>query len=284
MSSRPGRTRRARASNRTRRGAGKPGFRLVRPSRGDAAENSVAFPVAAARHVVSRLESRRIGAEQCVDLRFGPDVELPFLAFAVRVFGRSEGGMSGRRARRRHVAHHPVHRLRRALSVEQVRRCGVGERQQFEDLRVVVQHLLEMRHEPHARRSNSARSRRRDGHRYRPATSGAASGAAPLALPGARCGTVLPQETKDRRVGKFRRAAKPPCSGSVRRSSAAPQPDRACAGVSIVAQLAAPITRQVTGEAQRYYSHNFVAAAIRLGNRLQDLAERRSSPTGFGRK
>ena len=84
---------------------------------------------------------------------------------------------------------------------------GVNKREQFEDLRIVVEHLLEMRHEPFgvgriARIAaaemigDAARVHRLE------------HGADRLAeAPVAAAEHLAPEETEDRRVGEFGRAA-----------------------------------------------------------------------------
>jgi hypothetical protein len=57
---------------------------------------------------------------------------------------RGKGG-AARHAFGGHVAYHPLDGLRRALGVERVWAMRVGQRQQFEQLRIVVQHLFEVR-------------------------------------------------------------------------------------------------------------------------------------------
>ena len=96
------------------------------------------------RDVVGGGELGGVGAEHGVDLVGGPDVEAALLALGIGV-ERGGEGVAGA-----HLAHQPGEGLARALGVDRRRRLGVGKREQFEDLRVVVEHLLEMRHAPFA--------------------------------------------------------------------------------------------------------------------------------------
>src|ERR1700679_440756 len=86
----------------------------------------------------------------------------------------------------------------------------MDERQQFKDLRVVVEHLLEMRHEPYrvggvarvaaAEMVVYAAGVHRLEHRAQRLAEGRIATAEHL----------VPEEAKDRRVGEFRRAAYAP--------------------------------------------------------------------------
>ena len=100
------------------------------------------FP--AARHVVDLGEQARIlGAERRLDLGERPHIELALLALAVGIERRGEAAGVDH-----HLAQQPGDRLLDALRVE--RRLGLAPRlgHQVDELRVVVQHLLEMRHQP----------------------------------------------------------------------------------------------------------------------------------------
>ncbi len=77
------------------------------------------------------------------DLIVGPDVELALFAFGIGIERRRESPF-----RRGHFALEPGNRLLRALPVECFAAALMGGREQLEKLRVVVEHLLEMRHEP----------------------------------------------------------------------------------------------------------------------------------------
>ena len=55
-----------------------------------AIEDRFPLPVAPGRYVVGFLECRGVGAKPLVDLGLGPDVELPFHAFAVGIQGAGE--------------------------------------------------------------------------------------------------------------------------------------------------------------------------------------------------
>ena len=124
---------------------------LSQPRAARAVEDGLALPVAARGHVVGGLERRRVGAQQRVDLGLGPDVEPALLALAVGVEGTREG------ARRRaaaglgfgdHLAQDPADGLAQALLVERVGAVLPGPGQEVDHLGVVVEHLLEVRHQP----------------------------------------------------------------------------------------------------------------------------------------
>ena len=90
-----------------------------------------------------REESGVVLAEHLLDLGERPDVELALLAFRIGVERSRE-----RAARRRHLAREPGHRLACARAKQQLAGAHMRERQQLDELRVVVEHLLEMRHQP----------------------------------------------------------------------------------------------------------------------------------------
>ena len=106
-------------------------------------QDRFALPVAALADVVDRLEQPGAVAEGVVDLALGPDIELAFLAFAVGIEAAGESAV-----RRRHLAQHPGDGFGDTRGVE--RRFGVlpDQGEQVDELRVVVKHLLEMRHQP----------------------------------------------------------------------------------------------------------------------------------------
>ena len=106
-------------------------------------EDDAAFPVAPGAHVVDRLEVGSVGAEQAIDFLRRPGIERAFLALAVGVEGAGEAAVG-----RRHLAKHPGHRLLDPLPEQRLARLQPELRQELEQQRVVVQHLLEVRHEP----------------------------------------------------------------------------------------------------------------------------------------
>src|SRR5690606_22878551 len=96
------------------------------------------------RHViVCSKEGGIVRTEDVLDLAARPDIELALLAFGIRIEARGEAAALGR-----HFAPEPLDGLAGADEEERVPAAGVSEREQFEELRVVVEHLLEMRHEP----------------------------------------------------------------------------------------------------------------------------------------
>ena len=104
----------------------------------------MAFEVSLRGHVILRCEKRRIlGPEHLFDLGQRPDVEFALLAFRIRI----ERGRK-RPLRCRHLARKPFDRLGRALAEQRVAGARMRERQQLQELRVVVEHLLEVRHQP----------------------------------------------------------------------------------------------------------------------------------------
>ena len=95
-------------------------------------------------HIVHAAESRPLLlAQHRFNFVRRPNVKFPFLAFAVGVLGAEESALGPR-----HVAQHIIERLARHPRVVGVpgglKRLDVRRCQQ----RVVVQHLLEVRHEP----------------------------------------------------------------------------------------------------------------------------------------
>ena len=156
LSSKPGRTRAARrASNvlahrrKTRLGPGVAQFDGAEP-----VEDVVAFEIPLRRHVIDFGEEFCIlSAERLLDLGETPHIELAFLAFAVGVERRREpatlGTMSlGTVLLDHHLAHEPADRLGDARGVERRLRLAPGLGHHADELRVVVEHLLEMRDEP----------------------------------------------------------------------------------------------------------------------------------------
>ena len=107
-------------------------------------EDIVAFEIAAGADVVMRSKECGIfGAEHLFDLRLRPDVELALLAFRVGIERSGEGAL-----RRGHLAREPGDGLARAGGEQRIARALMRQRQQFQKLGVVVEHLLEMRHQP----------------------------------------------------------------------------------------------------------------------------------------
>ena len=93
--------------------------------------------------VVPREERRLVLADGVRDLVQRPDVEFPLLAFAVGIERGGEGALLGR-----HLAREPADGLLRARAEQRIAGTLMRERQQLQQLRIVVEHLLEMRHQP----------------------------------------------------------------------------------------------------------------------------------------
>ena len=108
-----------------------------------AVEDRVAFPVASGGDAIGFLEQRRVDFEQGVDLVFTPDIELAFHALRVCIECRGEAAPIGN-----HLAQQPANRFADAQFGEQALVVAPDMKQQVEQLRVVVEHLFEMRHEP----------------------------------------------------------------------------------------------------------------------------------------
>ena len=110
----------------------------------EAVEDVVALEIARGRHViVPRKKLAVLDAELAHHLIVRPDIELALLAFGI---GVERGGERALRAR--HLALEPFHRFAGALAIERLAGLLVRDGQKFEELGVVVEHLLEMRREP----------------------------------------------------------------------------------------------------------------------------------------
>ena len=202
LSSRPGLGRASRTANSFAREAASSASSSGEP-RGPTRRSTVRpSQLPLARHVVGGLEARRGVAQRGVDLLLPPDIEQAFLAILIGVERGGEGVADP------HLAHQPADRLARAIGEYRIGPQRVDQRQQFEDLRVVVEHLLEMRHEPFgvgriARVAaaemivDAARV-----HRLEHGAHGFAEGRIAAAE------HLVPEEAEDRRVGEFRRAAR----------------------------------------------------------------------------
>src|SRR4029079_1272255 len=104
----------------------------------------MAFEITPVGYIIMLHKKRSIFRSQSLDnLSTGPDVKLPL--FALRI------GIEGSRKRpfgRGHLALQPADRLGGALAEQGVAGLGKSQRQQFQKLSVVVEHFLEMRHQP----------------------------------------------------------------------------------------------------------------------------------------
>ena len=102
------------------------------------------FEIPFRRYVVDPGEELGVvRAKHLLDLGQAPHIELPLLALAVGVERRGKAPAFGD-----HLAHQPVDGLARADREQRI--AGLAPRlgHQLEQQRVVVEHLLEMRHEP----------------------------------------------------------------------------------------------------------------------------------------
>src|SRR6266568_449497 len=92
---------------------------------------------------MAREECRILRTERLLDFGARPDVEFPLLAFRIGVERGAEGAVRGG-----HLARQPFDGLSRAVTEQGSLRAGECEAQQLQQLRVVIEHLFEMRHEP----------------------------------------------------------------------------------------------------------------------------------------
>src|SRR5438552_15702754 len=103
----------------------------------------MSFPIALGIDVVKALEQCGTFAEQRVDLGFGPNVKLPFLVLAVGVEAAGEPALLAE-----HLAADPIEGLLDALRIEGAMSLLPDQGQKIDELGVVIEHLLEMRHQP----------------------------------------------------------------------------------------------------------------------------------------
>src|SRR5260221_2736794 len=110
----------------------------------EAIENIVAFEVALGGDIVMGGEKGSIiltqGARHLVQR---PNVKLALFALGIGVQRGAKRSLGCCRSPRQ-----PSHRLARATPEQVIARAQVSEREQFEQERIVVKHLFEMRHEP----------------------------------------------------------------------------------------------------------------------------------------
>src|SRR5580704_4561450 len=90
-----------------------------------------------------REERTIVDTELPDNLVVGPNVEFALLAFRVGIERSRESAL-----RRRHLALEPADGFVSALAIERLAVALIGDRQEFEKLRIVVEHLFEMRREP----------------------------------------------------------------------------------------------------------------------------------------
>ena len=91
---------------------------------------------------IGQSEGARLGAEQPIDLGGVPDVELALLAFAVGIKAGRESVLD------QHLPLQPPDRLEYPRREEGILRVCPSVRQERDQLGIVVEHLLEVRHEP----------------------------------------------------------------------------------------------------------------------------------------
>ena len=186
---------------------GELGLLVGRTTRTDAAQHRPAFPVSPARDVIGGLEAGRGVAERGVDLVLPPDIEEAFLAVLIGVEGSGEGVADA------HLAHQPADRLTGASGECRIGPQRVDQRQQFKDLRVVVEHLLEVRHEPFgvgrvARIAAGEMIVDAAGvHRLEHGAQSFAEGRVAAAK------HLVPEKAEDRRIGEFRRSREAAMNG-----------------------------------------------------------------------
>ena len=149
---------------------------------------------------------------------------------------------------------HPADGLRRALRIQRVRAMRVRQRQQLQQLRVVVQHLLEVRHQPDriGGVSGIAAAEVVVDAALRHALS--ASGAAPPGPPARRCGTR--SATGSGRSAGWGISARPAARHAPDRSAAAAPPPRAsrCTGVGRSPGLALDIPASTRRSAAVFFA------------------------------
>ena len=171
----------------------------------EAIEDIVALEIALLGHVVMLHKKRSIfRAQRLDDLGLRPDVELALLALRIGIQrGRKRPALGG------HLAPEPFHRLGGALAEQRLAAPAIGQRQHLQELGVVVEHLLEMRHEP-ALVDRIAREAAAE-----VVVDAALADALERVLDQLEEALVAgaqprpPDQLVERRIGEFRRAAKP---------------------------------------------------------------------------
>jgi hypothetical protein len=93
--------------------------------------------------VVARKEIGILAVKDLLDLLLRPDVEFSLLAFGIGVERGAESPLL-----RGHFTCEPVDRLVRADAKQRLAGMPMRERQKLKQQRIVVEHLLEMRHQP----------------------------------------------------------------------------------------------------------------------------------------
>ena len=222
------------------------------------------------------MNAPRCLAQRGVDLLFVPDVEQAFLAVLIGVEGGGKGVADP------HLAHQPPDRLARPLGEGRIGPEGMNEREQFKDLRIVVEHLLEMRHEPFgvgriARVAAAEMIVDAAGvHRLEHGAQCFAEGRIATAE------HLVPEEAEDRRIGEFRRAAQAAMDGidgAPQRIADAGEVGGRDAGARV--QLGE--FRQMVGEGEAAAFHLIALRAPRGIDRLENLPERGPAIARLGR-
>ena len=262
--------------------------RVAQPPRRAAVEDGPAFPVAAGGDVVGPLERRGVVAENGVDLVPGPNVVLALDALAVGVEGAGEGengciaaGPVGRIVHHPHLAQGPVDGFAHADGVERVVGVQPGRGQQLDKQGVVIEHLLEVGHQPPLVGGipgkaaaqvivNAALAHGVQGHRDRLAQKGRTG---PPVSP--------PQEPEKAGLGKFRRARGAAVQGV---DQAAGSPGGLVQELDGEAAAAGRPAQPGQGLADRgnVLQHHFILIVERFRYGLQQVGER--GPAEVGRR
>jgi hypothetical protein len=146
LSSKPGATRVRRRSSSFLAGLGQAALVLGAQKVGvrQPVEDVVAFPVAPGAHVVDGFEQAAIRLrDNLVDLGLAPDVVPALLAFGIGVVARGEAAVG-----RAHVGQNPDDRFLDSLPEQFLAGDLPVPGQPGDQLGIVVEHLLEMRHQP----------------------------------------------------------------------------------------------------------------------------------------
>src|ERR1700683_4142727 len=118
--------------------------RLAALLRLETIEDIVSFEISLRRDVVIAREEFAVFATELAEyFVVGPDVKLALLAFGIRIERSAE-----RAACVCHLAREPGDGFLRALPVKRFLKMPMRDGEEFEQLRIVVKHFLEMRHQP----------------------------------------------------------------------------------------------------------------------------------------
>ncbi|NJL73522.1 MAG: hypothetical protein HC888_19360, partial [Candidatus Competibacteraceae bacterium] len=122
-------------------------LRVVRWRRmqlGETIGDRAPLEIAALRDVVAGNDALGIGiAQHLEDLARRPGIKIPFAIGRIGIERRRESA-----AVDLHLACCPIHDARRRIAIKRRRLRMMGERIKLEQLRIVVEHLFKMRHEP----------------------------------------------------------------------------------------------------------------------------------------